>query len=150
MTAPIIEEDTRRHIVRRRVITAVIALAAIGLLVLAATRTRRGDPEPVLDGLGIVEQFSPANGDDVLSQHPVSIDLTIDWQGVITRIGETAIPEHELIQRTELAQVIYEPGPGKTLERLPAGPMCATAEVWRVDRGRQAGVRPVTWCFTVT
>ncbi|MGH9184736.1 MAG: hypothetical protein ACRD0U_02800 [Acidimicrobiales bacterium] len=142
-----LSESTRTAI--RLTFITVVVLACIAGLVLAVQRTRRGDPEPTISGDNtIVELLTPANGDEVVGQHQVAIDLTVAWTGVLV-INDVEIPEADLTRRPELGQIIFQPDEDKVYERLPAGQVCVEAILWRVGQARSADSRTVDWCFQV-
>lgn len=155
----------------RRVLTTLVIIACIGGLVLAAQHTRRADEnEPALTGVGgtgtgtatgsnsdsdsgqvatpIVELQAPTPDSAVLSQAQLLIDLSTRYSASFVVNGVT-VPDDELQIRSELNQVIFNPGPGKVIERFPAGRNCVQADIYRID-GVEEDVLPVRWCFQVT
>jgi hypothetical protein len=146
-TTPIVE-DPRKVAIRRAVIF-VIVLACIGGLVLAASRTRRGEAEFNITGgnTGVVELLTPRDGDTLVNQQAqVGVDLTSAYDANLV-INGTLIPEDQVIRRPELNAVYFLPGPGKVIERLPPGRNTINALVFRLD-GKQAP-SAVTWTFNV-
>jgi hypothetical protein len=147
----VVEEETagRRRI--RRFVTTLVIIACMGGLVLAVQRTQRGDKdEPKFTGerKSIVELQAPAAESSVLSQAQLLIDLTTNYDASFT-VNGVPIPDDQLQKRPELNQVIFNAGPGKAIEKFPAGRNCVEARVFRVD-GVQEDVPPVRWCFNVT
>lgn len=143
------ETPTRRRI--RRTITTVVILACIGGLVIAAQHTERGDKdEPKISGAPrtVVELQAPAPESSVLSQAQVMIDLTTEYDASLV-VNGVLIPDDQLQKRPELSQVLFTPGPGKIIEKLPGGRNCVEADIFRVD-GSQEDVPAVRWCFNVT
>jgi hypothetical protein len=142
----------------RRVLTTLVIIACIGGLVLAVQHTRRGDTEDgvtVSGGAGgatasktIIELQAPTPDSSVLSQAQLLIDLTTNYDASFVVNGVT-IPDDELQKRPELNQVIFNPGPGKVVEKFPAGRNCVEADIYRVD-GVEEDVPPARWCFNVT
>jgi hypothetical protein len=144
------DESSRRRLIRR-VLTALVILACIGGLTLAVQRTQRGDKdEPKFTGQrkAVVELQSPAPESSVLSQAQLLIDLTTNYDASFVVNGVT-IPADQVQKRPELNQVIFNPGPGKVIEKFPAGRNCVEATILRVDGG-QEDVPAVRWCFNVT
>jgi hypothetical protein len=137
----------------RRVLTTLVILACIGGLIVAVQHTRRGDEEEGVAISGaqasktIVELLAPTPESSVLSQAQLLIDLTPSYSASFVVNGVT-IPDDELQLRPELSQVIYNPGPGKTVEKW-ATRTCIEADIYRID-GVAEEVGPVTWCFNVT
>jgi len=151
----------------RRILTTLVIIACIGGLIVAAQRTRRGDlDEPTYTGdqtaqgdnsaaaggapppRSIVELRAPTPDSAVLSQAQLLIDLATGYSASFVINGVT-IPDDELQLRTELGQVIFNPGPGNVIERFPAGRNCVQADIYRID-GVEEDVPPERWCFQVT
>lgn len=143
------ESPTRRRV--RRAITTLVILACIGGLVIAAQHTERGDKdEPKISGAPrtVVELQAPAPESSVLSQAQVMIDLTTEYDASLV-VNGVLIPDDQLQKRPELSQVLFTPGPGKIIEKLPGGRNCVEADIFRID-GTQEDVPAVRWCFNVT
>ena len=149
-TASVDEESPRRRVVRR-VITTLVIVACIGGLALAVQHTERGDKDVAsLTGAPrtVVELQAPAPESSVLSQAQLLIDLTTDYDASFV-VNGVLIPDGQLQKRPELNQVLFTPGPGKVVEKFPAGRNCVEADIFRID-GTQEDVPPVRWCFNVT
>lgn len=143
------ESVTRRRV--RRILTTLVILACMGGLVIAAQHTERGDKdEPSVSGAPktVVELQAPAPESSVLSQAQILIDLTAPYSASLVVNGVT-IPDDQVQVRPELSQVIFTPGPGKVIAKLPGGRNCVEADIFRVD-GTQEDVPPTRWCFNVT
>ena len=143
------ESPTRRRV--RRILTTVVIIACFGGLVIAAQHTERGDKEePTVSGAPktVVELQAPAPESSVLSQAQILIDLTAPYSASLVVNGVT-IPDDQVQIRPELSQVIFTPGKGKVIEKLPGGRNCVEADIYRVD-GTQEDVPPERWCFNVT
>lgn len=141
-------EDPRKVALRRTIIFLIV-MACIGGLVLAASRTRRGDEQFNITGPtgGVVELLTPRDGDTLVNQQAqIGIDLTTSYDANLVVDG-TLIPNDQLIRRPELNAVYFSPGPGKVIEKLPPGRNTVTALVFRLD-GQQAPPA-VTWTFNV-
>jgi hypothetical protein len=148
MTASTPLENPRTVIIRRIVITLIV-LACIAGMVLAVSRTRRGDELPTITGSpNVVELLVPTEGSTVLAQAQVEIDLTSRYAASLS-INNTLIPDEQLQKHPELNQYVFTPGPGKVFEKLPSGSNCVQATIFRVD-GVDETVNPVRWCFNVT
>jgi hypothetical protein len=137
----------------RRVLTTLVIIACIGGLVIAVQHTQRGDKEEGVTVSGkvsktIVELQAPTPESNVLSQAQLLIDLTTEYDASFVVNGVT-IPDDQLQKRPELSQVIFNPGPGKVVEKFPAGRNCVEADIFRIDGG-QEDVPPARWCFNVT
>lgn len=150
---------------RTKVIVVAVLAVAIGLIVLAGLSTSEGGDgvavsggdaqgqagtgTPPADG---VERVFPRDGSEILGQERIGIDLAPGWTGELMLVKEggdaVTLPEDELV-RDELNQVLYQPGPGKTVERL-SGDYCMAATIWDQTRGREASQRVETWCFSAT
>ena len=131
----------------RRVLTTLVIIACIGGLVLAVQHTRRADEgDPTLTGVSgtgsgsggdpvatpIIELQAPTPDSAVLSQAQLLIDLSTRYSASFVVNGVT-IPDDQLQIRSELNQVIFNPGPGKVIERFPAGRNCVQADIYRID-----------------
>jgi hypothetical protein len=142
-------ESAGRAGVRRGVI-ALAVLAALGLFVLAglAADTDSAEDDVPITGAA-VEQLTPAEGDQVLQQQLVQIDLASGWTGDLS-INGIRIPEDQLERNEGLSTIGYQPGEGKVIERL--GPEnCADATIWRIAEGPDGpSLDTVTWCFEAT
>ena len=137
----------------RRVLTTLVIIACIAGLVIAAQHTQRGDKEDAATVSGkvsktIIELVAPTAESNVLSQAQLLIDLTTSYDASFVVNGVT-IPDDQLQKRPELNQVIFNPGPGKVVEKFPAGRNCVEADIFRID-GAQEDVTPARWCFNVT
>ena len=138
----------------RRVLTTLVIAACLVGLVIAAQHTRRGDTEDVaISGAApapktIIELLAPTPDSSVLSQAQLLIDLTTNYDASFVINGVT-IPDDQLQKVPELNQVIFNPGPGKIVEKFPAGRNCVEADIYRID-GVEEDVPPARWCFTVT
>jgi hypothetical protein len=143
----------------RRVLTTLVIVACVGLLIVAAQHTRRGDlDEPTFTGGApasegeaakpIVELQAPTPESSVLSQAQLLIDLASSYSASLV-INGVVIPDDQLLTRPELNQVSFAPGAGKVIEKLPAGRNCVEADIYRID-GVEEDVPPARWCFNVT
>lgn len=97
----------------------------------------------------IVEQTIPAEGAEILRQAQIGIDLGAVYDVRSLSVQGVAVPEEELIRRPELNQVFFQPAEGFTFESLPAGRVCARADVVRLSEPDDV-IRAVEWCFEVT
>jgi hypothetical protein len=135
--------------VTRRVLTTVVVLACVAGLAFAVARTRRGDEEVTLSGSpDIVELLSPQRGSTVLRQAQILADLSTRWTGRMLVNGVDVTDE--LRVEPALNQLIYEPGPGKRFETLPAGTNCVVVLPYLVGRDPSSARSPIEWCFEVT
>ena len=134
---------------RYRLLIGVLLVGAAVALFVAVRATDTGDEEsgPASD---VVERFVPGAGDEVVRQAELGVDLAAGYDGTILLNG-VEIPEDEQRRVPEQNQVFFTPGEGKAVERLLAGPNCATALVWKTADGRgTANDRTLTWCFEAT
>jgi hypothetical protein len=151
VTAPLLDDEDPRRVLLRRIFITIVVLAALGGMVIAVQHTRRGDEPPIsVSGTqnSVVEQVAPEPDSSVLSQAQIEIDLTTDYDAHLILNG-TRIPDEQLLKRPELAQVFFSPGPGKAVDKLPAGRNCVEAVIFRRD-GTNEEVNPERWCFNVT
>lgn len=158
-----------RYSPRTRVAIVVILVFGIGAFVIAglsaqtdvtedAAVSGEGDeggggsatPSTIANG---VQSLDPGRGTEAFAQERVVIDLAPGWTGELAfRSGPNdAVPlPSDEVEVTELDELIYQPGAGKTFERLPTGRLCVEATIWDQVRGREASERLETWCFDVT
>ena len=100
-----------------------------------------------------VERLRPGRGTEAFAQESIEIDMAPGWRGelVLQPGSGDAIPlPDDEVEFTSLNQLIYQPGPGKAIERLPSGQVCVRATIWDQVRGRTASERVESWCFDVT
>lgn len=149
---------------RTKIVIVVVLFVAIGGFVLAgfSADTDGGDEialsgqEPTATQSTIsngVERLRPGRGTEAFAQESIELDLAPGWRGelVLQPGSGDAIPlPDEEVEFTSLNQLIYEPGPDKTIERLPSGQVCVRATIWDQVRGRAASERVESWCFDVT
>lgn len=126
----------------RRSIIAVLLLIA-GSAVYGLTQLNSGPSKP-LDT--IVESTDPKDGDKILQQAQITIDLMAGWDASMTIDGRI-IPEDQLIKVREQGLIKFQPGPGKALEYFPAGQNCIVLTYWQTRTGPQDSFDK-TWCFT--
>jgi len=149
MTSPSPDHPPRMAEGRYRLLLVLLVVAALAVLYVGvrATDTGSDDPVAVSGRPDIVERLIPSEGDEVIRQAELGIDLGPGYEGALT-INGMPIPTDELRLVPEQNQVFFRPGDGKAVERLQAGPNCATAQVWRSSQGRgTAEDRSFTWCF---
>lgn len=136
--------------IRYRLLIAALIVGAAAALYAAVRTTAAPDPDPVaVSGRpDVVERLIPGEGDDVIRQAELGIDLAPGYEGALSLNG-IPIPTEELRVVAEQNQVFFTPGEGKALERLDAGRNCATAVVWKSSRGRGTpNDLAFTWCFS--
>lgn len=157
---------------RTKVIIVVVLIIGIGGFVAAGLTAETDVPEEAqVSGEGAdsgsdgddgdtvstiangVESLSPGRGDQAFAQERVTIDLAPGWTGELAFRSGSAdavpLPDDE-VEVTELDELIFQPGEGKTFERLPTGRLCVEATIWDQVRGRSSTERVETWCFQVT
>jgi hypothetical protein len=132
----------------RILIAAMLVLAGVALYAgIRATDTGDTDPVTVNGRPDVVEHVVPGQGDEVVRQAELGIDLAPGYEGTLF-VNGTEIPTDELRIVTEQNQVFFTPGAGKVVEQLHAGPNCAMAVVWKASVGRgTADDQSFTWCF---
>ena len=133
---------------RYRLLISVLVAGAVVALIVAVRATDTGeDAAPASD---VVEQLVPEAGAEVLRQAELGIDLAPGYDGTILLNG-VEIPAEDQRRVPEQNQVFFTPGEGKAVERLLAGPNCATALVWKTADGRGTSRdRSFNWCFEAT
>ncbi|MGK2927952.1 MAG: hypothetical protein ACSLFO_00060 [Acidimicrobiales bacterium] len=160
---------------RTKLIIAVVAAVAIGAFVLAgmsadtenaddialsgpgAGTSDRGDggnsaTQAQRDPDGVI-QLQPRDGTEALAQERIRIQLSAGWTGELTLLPSSgaAIPlPADQIDVTPLNELIFVPGDGQAIDRLPPGRNCVRATIWDQVEGREATERLEAWCFDVT
>jgi hypothetical protein len=121
-------------------VVAVIAVA-IGALVVLGEDSDNDARDAA------IEQFIPTDGDQIVQQEPVGIDLAPGYDGTLALNG-VAIPEDQLNKVPALNLVQFVPGEGKEVEQYLQGRNCVVATFWLSKDGPgQATSR--SWCFSV-
>jgi hypothetical protein len=118
----------------------VVVGLAIALLVVI------GSGDDVSPG-GAIEQLIPPRNDQILQQEAVGVQLGPGFDASLA-INGTPIPDAELDKTPGLNLVLFQPGPGKVIDQLPAGENCIVVTSWRVEVGRDDSSR-FGWCFSV-
>ncbi len=134
---------------RFRLLIAAMVTVAVAALYLGVRATDTGDKDPVtVSGRpDVVERLVPSEGDSVIRQAELGIDLAPGYEGTLV-VNGVEIPADELRVVPEQNQVFFTPGDGKVVEQLNAGPNCVLAVVWRSAVGRGGGGdQSFSWCF---
>ena len=135
---------------RFKVVAALIVATAIGLFGIFIWRMPEDNDSVIRSGgtSEFVDLLIPASDSQVPQQATVGIDLAAGWQGVLVVNGQelTADQVHET---PALNKIEFTPGPGKVVDRWPAGQTCLLANVWESAVGREEGQRSVSRCFGV-
>jgi hypothetical protein len=150
-----------RYSTRFRIVAGVILALVVVLGVVAYQMASDSSDDPVASSGGtreFVEQLIPPGDSQVLQQGTVGIDLVTGWTGELSVDG-VPIPSSDLDTGQDAApgdtvssgleRITFTPGPGKVMETLPLGPVCAQAVVWDRAAGRDNSQRTVSWCFEV-
>ncbi|HEY1117230.1 MAG TPA: hypothetical protein VGE43_05970 [Acidimicrobiales bacterium] len=164
MTSPTRRPAGLSYPTRTKVVIAVVLTLAVAALVAAYLGTVEGDGGDVqlsgADGLqdtaerdpSGVEALIPPRGSEILGQEVIGIDLVPGWTGELTLLPgngvATTLPEDE-IERDGLNRIVYQPAPGKSIERL-SGEYCLVATIWDRVEGREQTQRVENWCFSAT
>jgi hypothetical protein len=127
--------------VRRLVITALLAVAVVGIVV-AFSGARR----PSLQQTSVVRQVMPPSGDLDLRQVNVGVTLAAGYTGDLFVDG-AQVPEDELHREPALYQITLQPRPGGQFNLGP-GRHCASVRYWPLatpnDKRDSA-----PWCFNL-
>jgi hypothetical protein len=136
-------------VVLRRIVIAALLLTAGGLVWWSASFKAEPTSPTLTDAA--VEGLAPEDGTNALHQSTVMIDLAPGWDADLI-INGIEIPQDQERNVAGQDQVIFTPGEGKELERLPAGLVRVTAIIWRPIDGqsRDSGSRSVSWSFQVS
>jgi hypothetical protein len=127
--------------VRRLVITALLAIAVVGIVV-AFSGSRR----PSLQQTSVVRQVMPPSGDLDLRQVTVGVTLAAGYTGDLFVDG-AQVPEDELHREPALYQITLQPRPGGQFNLGP-GRHCASVQYWPL--ATPSDKRPSEpWCFNL-
>ncbi len=131
-----------------RVIIAAAVLAAGAAIVLGvqATQTAKKEPVTVSGRPDVVEALIPREGDEVVQQFEVGIDLAPGYEGGLT-VNGVGIPTEELRLVPQQNQVFFKPSEGSVITELLAGENCVVATVWKSSEGRGLRDQTFQWCF---
>lgn len=140
--------STRFKIVAAVILTIAGALAVIAYLVATDESGDSGAGTGSGGTSEFVEDLIPQENTQVVQQSTIGIDLATGWQGVL-RLSGQEIPADQLVVSQALNQITFTPGPGKVVQSLSPGRLCAQALVWRSAAGRDNSERTVSWCFQV-
>ena len=128
------------------IISVLLALGA-GVLTVATLLAGNGKTDPTVESNRAIMELLPARGDEVLPQASVGVILAPGWAGTLVSVGNTRVPLDQQRIEPALNSVLFRPGKGRVLERLPAQNVCAEVRYWEVqtpDRTSTLG-----WCFRV-
>ena len=128
------------------VISVLLALGA-GVLTVAALLAGDGEVDLTVVSNRAVVELLPARGNEVLPQATVGVILAPGWAGTLVSVGDIPVPLDQQRIEPALNSVLFRPGKGRVLQRLPAQDVCAEVRYWEVqtpDRTSTLG-----WCFRV-
>jgi len=132
---------------RNALVISVMIGVGVGILVLTALLPTRNPGDVSVDTNPAISELLPPRDDTVLPQANVGAILTAGWAGEILHIGGTVIPlDQQRIQKA-LNSVIFRPGEGLVLDRLPAQEVCTTVRYWPVRNPDRTAT--IDWCFRV-
>ena len=128
------------------IISVLLALGA-GALTVAALLSSGGDADlTVVSNIAVVELL-PARGDEVLPQATVGAILAPGWAGTLVSVGGVVVPLDQQRIESALNSVVFRPGEGRVLERLPTQEVCAEVSYWEVRTPDR--ISSLSWCFRV-
>ena len=131
---------------RYRLLIVVLVVGAVVALAAGVRATDTGDDDSA-GSPDVVERLIPRDGDEVIRQAELGIDLAPGYEGRL-EVNGVAIPEDELRLVAAQNEVFFTPGEGKEVEALRAGPNCVRAVVWKAAVGPgTANDRTFDWCF---
>jgi hypothetical protein len=138
-------------------VSLLIALAAVLIgIAVWATDTESDDEVAVSGGESpaggpVVEQTTPRDGSEALSQTQIAIDLAAGYDGRLV-VNSVEVPDEDVDKDSNLNQIVFVPDDGKAVEELPSGrETCVLAIYWQQAEGEGgAGSGSHRWCFDVT
>ena len=127
--------------VRRLIITALLAVAVVGIVV-AFSGARR----PSLQQTSAVRQVMPPSGDLDLRQVNVGVTLAAGYTGDLFVDG-AQVPEDELHREPALYQITLQPRPSGQFNLGP-GRHCASVRYWPLATPNDTR-DSAPWCFNL-
>jgi hypothetical protein len=155
MTSPARPAFSTRY---KLTITALIASAAVLIGIAVWATDTENEDEVAVSGGGeapsggpVVEQTTPRDGSEALSQTQIGIDLAPGYDGRLV-VNSVEVPDEDVDKDTNLNQIVFVPSEGKAVEELPSGQeTCVLALYWPLAEGEGgAGSGSYRWCFDVT
>jgi len=128
-------------VIRRVVLTALVAAALVGLALSFSSGKR-----PPKETASAVEQTFPPTGDLDLRQVTVGVKLATGYTGDLFVDGQQ-VPEDELHREPALYQITLAPRPDGQFQLGP-GRHCANVRYWRLAQPDDRRDSP-QWCFTL-
>ena len=128
------------------IVSALLALG-VGALTVAALLNTGSDADLTVVSNIAVAELLPARGDEVLPQATVGAVLAPGWAGTLISVGGVAVPPDQQRIEPALNSVVFRPGEGRALERLPTRDVCAEVSYWKVQTPDR--ISSLSWCFRV-
>jgi hypothetical protein len=127
------------------VIVALVAVANLGVFVLAKSDTSRESTT----GLPIdIVSLQPRPGELIRPQDTVSVQLRTNLTGVLVLDGQE-IPEDQVDRVPELGEVSFRPGARKELRQFPPGTHTLEVKYWLQGKLRPTHPVAFAWTFRV-
>ncbi|MCU1354204.1 MAG: hypothetical protein JWM05_3413 [Acidimicrobiales bacterium] len=145
----------------RRSVIAVALVVAAGFFVFATQRGQHGDTGPANDPA--VEQRVPGPGARVLQQAQVGAQLKPGYDGRVS-VNGIEVPEDQMagavdpsssiaakygVRPNTKQDVLFIPGPGKVIEKLPPGRATIQVRLWKIIEGPSKS-RTISWEIAVS
>ena len=127
--------------IRRLVLTALVAAALVGLAI-----SFSGGKRPPKEAASAVERTFPPTGDLALRQVAVGVKLATGYTGDLF-VDRQQVPEDELHREPALYQITLAPKPDGQFQLGP-GRHCASVRYWRLAQPDDKRDSP-PWCFTL-
>lgn len=125
----------------KRVLIPLLVVVIVAAIVAAVRISDRSGPSEVAGVVSLV----PGSGDKVLVQSKVGIVVSPNYEASLV-VNGAAIPPDQIDPPLNPGEVLFQPGPGKVIERLLPDRNCVTAKVWRRDLGPDTAASR-DWCF---
>lgn len=139
---------------RVRLLIAVLLLAAAASFVIATIVGSNETGDGSATSEGGIERRIPGDGDEVLQQQPVGIDLAPSYELTSLvihpnrQLSDGVEVLSEVQHSTGLNQYLFSPGSGRLIESLSADTNCVVASFVLIARRDE--VSTVAWCFEVS
>lgn len=136
----------------RVAIVAIVVLIVVNLAIFGTKKEVRGTVAP--ERPAAILELSPQEGEDILPEAPIVIDLRDTYAGQLTIDGDL-IPQDQLtVTHPNLLELSFEPKAGHDITQFKPGPHTATIEYWpqtktyeQAKASRLLGT--YTWAFKV-
>ena len=121
----------------RIAIIAVVLLIVVNAAILGTRSEVRGAVVP--ERSPVILELSPQEGEDIVPQAPIVVDLNEKYTGQLT-LDRHLIPDDQVsITHPNVFELMFQPGADHDITKFSPGPHEATIEFWPVGQDLRAG-----------